>query len=243
MPPARTETKTGPTVGFAWIPRADNAFVGDGQTVVRGGFGVGYDVIFYNQLTSYASNYPRVVVADLFDVANVYPSLIPATGSAVFNPLATYSNAPEDAENPESRFYSLTVQRELGVHLFEVGYSGSRAYKGINQLHANPAILTPEQAALVAAAGMPTRFQASRRGACSQRSETGRGFLHTRVRRQRCRGAFRVHAVFFRQAAFADGCSSRGRTRSAAGTGTTTTRPWAKGDGRVEPAPAEHVRL
>ena len=41
------------------------------------------------------------------------------------------------------------MQREFGKYLFEVGYSGSRGAKGINQIHLNPAILTAEQAATV----------------------------------------------------------------------------------------------
>jgi hypothetical protein len=139
-----------PRLGFAWSPRTSNWLLGDGETVFRAGYGIGYDVLFYNLLTVNASNYPRVVVADLFNLQNVYPNLIPASGSAVFNPLATYTNSPVDTQNPSSRFYSFTMQRELGRYLLEVGYSGSRGYHGINQVAANPAILTPEQAALVA---------------------------------------------------------------------------------------------
>ncbi len=37
----------------------------------------------------------------------------------------------------------------------EVGYTGSRSYHGINQIQVNPAILTPEQAALVASTKNP----------------------------------------------------------------------------------------
>lgn len=139
-----------PRVGFAWSPRTNNPLFGDGQSVIRGGFGVGYDVLFYNLLTVNASNYPRVVVAEALDVANVYPSLLPVTGAAVFNPLASWVNSAEDTESPESRFYSLTFQRELAAYLFEVGYSGSRGYEGINQIEMNPAVLSPAQAALVA---------------------------------------------------------------------------------------------
>ncbi len=39
-----------PRVGFAWSPRSSNSLLGDGKTVFRGGFGMGYDVIFYNLL-------------------------------------------------------------------------------------------------------------------------------------------------------------------------------------------------
>ena len=140
-----------PRVGFAWSPNSSNTFLGDGTTVVRGGFGVGYDVVFYNLLVVNASNYPRVVSVDLNDVEHQYPDLLEASASPVFDPLAAYTNSPEDLQNPENRFYSLSWQREVATrYLLEVAYTGSRGYKGINQIQANPAILTPEQAALVA---------------------------------------------------------------------------------------------
>ena len=143
-----------PRVGFAWSPNSNNRFLGDGTTVVRGGFGLGYDVIFYNLLVVNASNFPRVVTADLNNVEHTYPNLLAPTASPVFDPLAAYANSPEHLENPESRFYSLSWQREVGTtSLVEVGYTGSRGYKGINQIQANPAILTPEQAALVVSTG------------------------------------------------------------------------------------------
>jgi hypothetical protein len=138
-------------VGFAWSPRSSNAFVGDGKTVLRGGFGYGYDLLFYNLLTVNGSNYPRVNVPVLNNVQNVYPNLLPVSGTPVFNALNSWTNSPEDTEDPDSRFYSFTVQRELGDLLLEAGYTGSRAYKGINQIHANPAILTDAQIATVQA--------------------------------------------------------------------------------------------
>lgn len=151
--PAKTDKNNwAPRVGFAWSPHSNNAFLGDGTTAVRGGFGVGYDVVFYNLLVVNASNFPRVVSVDLNDVEHQYPNLLEASATPVFDPLAAYTNSPEELENPESRFYSLSWQREVGTrYLVEVGYTGSRSYKGINQIQANPAILTPEQAALVAA--------------------------------------------------------------------------------------------
>jgi hypothetical protein len=115
---------------------------------------MGYDVLFYNLLTVDASNFPRVVVPRLLNVQNVYPNLLPVSGTATFNPLATWTNSPEDTQTPSAQFYSLSVQRELGDYIVEVGYTGSRAYHGINQIDINPAhVVTPEQAALVRQTG------------------------------------------------------------------------------------------
>ena len=140
-----------PRVGFAWSPNSKNAFLGDGKTVVRGGFGVGYDVIFYNLLVVNASNYPRVVSVDVNNVEHQYPNLLTATAEPEFDALAPYTNSPEALQNPESRFYSFSWQREVAAsYLLEAGYTGGRSYHSINQIQLNPAILTPEQAALVA---------------------------------------------------------------------------------------------
>ena len=143
-----------PRVGFAYSPQSSNRWLGEGKTVVRGGYGVAYDVLFFNLLTVNGSNYPRISNLDEQNreaIRNLYPNLIGGSSQVTFNPLNGWTNSPEDTESPESRFYSLTVQREVGRYLFEVGYSGSRGAKGINQIIMNPAILTPEQAALVAA--------------------------------------------------------------------------------------------
>jgi len=150
-PAVKDTNNWAPRIGFNWSPRSSNSILGDGKTVFRGGFGMGYDVIFYNLLTVNASNYPRVVTASLFNVVDTYPNLLPASGSPVFSPLAGYVNSPVDTQSPDSKFWSFSVGRELGDFVVEVGYTGSKTGHGINQIIANPSILTPEQAALVAA--------------------------------------------------------------------------------------------
>jgi hypothetical protein len=162
-PPQDDRDNVAPRLGFAWSPNSTNRLLGAGRSVIRGGYGYAYDVVFWNLLFFPAANYPRVVNADVNNVIDVYPNLIPVTGQAIFSPLNSYTNASADLQNPESRFYSLSFQRELGdTHLVEIGYSGSRGYKGINQIIMNPAILTPEQAATVRAGGTIPSAQARR---------------------------------------------------------------------------------
>jgi hypothetical protein len=151
-PPGKDTDNWAPRVGLAWSPRNGGRLLGDGRTVLRGGFGIGYDVIFYNLLTVNASNYPRVVVIGQFDVANLYPERLTGSASPVFDPLAGYTNSPSDLQNPDARYWSLTVQREISDVVVELGYTASRSGHGINQVQMNPSLLTAEQAALVAAA-------------------------------------------------------------------------------------------
>ncbi len=155
-PVKRDYNNFAPRVGFAWSPRG-NGFFGDGKTSIRGGYGIGYDVLFYNLLTVNASNYPRVVVVTQNNALDVYPNKTTSSGAAVFNPLAGYVNSDEHSQNPLTQFYSASIQREVGKDfVFQLGYTGSTGRHGVNQQQMNPAILTEAQAALVRATGSQT---------------------------------------------------------------------------------------
>jgi Carboxypeptidase regulatory-like domain len=153
VPPPVKQDKNNwaPRVGFNWSPRS-SGFLGDGKTVFRGGYGITYDVLFYNILTVNASNFPRVFTGSTNNVVDVFPSVAAVGGSPAFNPLAQYVNSPEDLQAPKQQIYSLDVQREIGRDfVLQIGYAGSTGSNGINQLQGNPAaVVTPEQAALVA---------------------------------------------------------------------------------------------
>ncbi|MDD5542309.1 MAG: TonB-dependent receptor [Acidobacteriia bacterium] len=143
-----------PRVGFAYSPHEAPGFLnnlfGDGKTVFRGGFGIAYDILFYNLLVVDDSNFPRVVTPQVFGAFDIFPSIIPVSGAAVFNPLATYVNTPSDARDPYAELYSLSVQREFARDfVLEFGYTGSRGINLPNQGQANPAILTAAQIATV----------------------------------------------------------------------------------------------
>lgn len=166
-PVKRDNNNFAPAVGFVWSPAFKSglgaAIFGDGLSSIRGGFRRTFDVLFYNILTVNGSNFPRVVVGQQNNVQNVYPNLLPVSATPVFNPLANFVNTPQDAETPESYLYSLSWQRQFGSDYFvEFGYTGSRSLNQINQLQANPAILTAAQAATVRAGGAIPAVQARR---------------------------------------------------------------------------------
>ena len=142
-----------PRVGFAYSP-GGSGFFGDGKTVVRGGFGIQYDVIFYNVLTNEATNYPRVLTVNLQqpNTINLFPTLAPKVATLPpFDPAGSFINSPVDTKHPATNMWSLSVQHQFGnAYVVEAGYTGNRSYHQIRQSQANPAILTPAQAATVA---------------------------------------------------------------------------------------------
>ncbi len=153
-PVKRDTNNWAPAFGFAYSPKEEDGLFGklfgDGKTSFRGGYRVSYDLLFYNILVVNASNFPRVVVGRQDNATDVFPNLIPVAGAPVFNPLAAFVNTPEEAATPYAQLYSFSIQREMyRDFVVEVGYTGSRGINGINQLQANPAILTADQAATV----------------------------------------------------------------------------------------------
>ena len=158
----------GPRFGFAYSPSNPKGLfaplLGAGKTSLRGGFGVAYDVLFYNIMAVTATNYPRVVNSETTDNLNRFPALAPKIPTlAPLNLLTTsFQNASEDLQNPTTNFWTLSLQRELGNTLLEFGYSGNRSYHQIRQNQANPPILTPAQAATVIAGGTIPSPQARR---------------------------------------------------------------------------------
>ena len=156
--PAQPDTNNwAPRVGFAYSPSATGGLLGkvfgNGDSSIRGGFGMAYDVVFYNILIATANNYPRIVLSTTNQPAtiNLYPTLAPKIASVPpFDPLATFANTTSNIQSPTTNFWSLSVQRQFHRnYILEVGYSGNRSYHQLRQSQANPATLTAAQAAAV----------------------------------------------------------------------------------------------
>jgi len=159
--PARPDRNNwAPRLGIAYSPGAPQGIwrnlLGPGKTSVRGGFGMTYDVLFYNILANTANNYPRVVtqITPAEEAANLFPTLAPKVATVPpLNPVTfRFINASEDIQNPTTHFWNLSVQREIrSNYIFEVGYTGNRSYHQLRQRETNPGVLTATQAAAVIA--------------------------------------------------------------------------------------------
>jgi hypothetical protein len=132
--------------------------LGDGESAIRGGFGMGYDVLFYNILT--VNTNPNVLNAETDNAQNLFPTLAPPVATPSFDPTGNYVNSPANSQDPTVHYWSLSVSRQFKTnYIVEAGYTGNRSYHGVRQGQANPPILTPAQAATVIAAGsVPTGF-------------------------------------------------------------------------------------
>jgi hypothetical protein len=157
--PAQPDKKDwAPRFGFAYSPKG-SGFLGNGNTVVRGGFGIAYDVLFYNILVVNDTNYPRVLsqLKTQPDTINLFPTLAPKVATlGPFNPLSSFVNSPVHTVHPTTNFWTLSLQRQLGANnVLEVGYSGNRSYHQIAQGQGNVPILTASEAASVIATQDP----------------------------------------------------------------------------------------
>lgn len=166
-PVERDNNNFAPTFGFAYSPRpAEGSFwrtlFGDGSTVIRGGYRINYDLLFYNILVVNAGNFPFTSTNQVNNVVDQFPARVPVS-APVFNPLNQFVNTQVDARTPYSQLYSLSVQREMfRNYVLEVGYTGSRALDQIRQLQMNPSLLTDAQAAAVRARQAIPALQARR---------------------------------------------------------------------------------
>ena len=159
-PPRPDRNNWAPRFGFAYSPQSSTGLagklLGDGRSSIRGGFGMAYDVLFFNILTLTAGNYPRVVTSNTVppQTVNLFPTLAPKiTTVPPLNPMATFVNVPSDIQQPTTAFWSLSIQRQLKKdYILELGYSGNRSYHQIRQGETNPPVLTPQQAEAVIAA-------------------------------------------------------------------------------------------
>ncbi len=145
----------GPVLGFAWTPRILPGLFGQNRTVIRGGFRIAYDFIYYNLATNVEGSAP---FTNLATINAGLPNVSPITGanvtSALFplapkgNPgLATETQFGNNFRNPYSQQWNLGVERQIGGKMAaEVRYVGNHTLHNFQETNGNPDILAWQNA-------------------------------------------------------------------------------------------------
>lgn len=140
-----------PRIGFAWSPPWKNWLLGDKQTVIRGGYGIAYELAFYNILLNMTTASPRVF---LFSLTSAAGTAIPLPGNGLGSDVASVIPVPLNSidprtlsqtrlspnfHNPYGQNWSLGIQREIGrSQVLEVRYVGTNGIGLFQSRNANP---------------------------------------------------------------------------------------------------------
>ncbi len=146
-----------PRLGFAWSPNfgdsgfAKALFGEPNDTVIRGGFSLAYDPVFYNIMLNISTSAP-IVFLDTLTGTNVVPIPAAPTGIAVraaagsrlatntFDPrLLTQTIVSSDFHNPYSMQYSVGIQRQINSsNVVEIRYVGNQGKSLFQTVNGNP---------------------------------------------------------------------------------------------------------
>jgi hypothetical protein len=138
-----------PRIGFAWTPTWNNWLTGNGQTTIRGGYGIAYELAFYNILLNMTTAAPRVFSFSLSGTSSI-PVAGQGLGSDIANVIPVPVNTIDprtlfqtrmspDFHNPYGQNWSLGIQREVGrTQVFEIRYVGTNGIGLFQSRNANP---------------------------------------------------------------------------------------------------------
>jgi hypothetical protein len=149
----RDNNNLAPRVSFAYTPRRWKKVVGQDKTVVRGGWGIGYEPFFYNILINTGSGSPNIISFNR----------VTGTGRGLADPIGVLRNTPPPSQrdpsgiivtvdqhlrNPQVHNWNLGLQRELPWNvILDLAYVGTRGIRlfvndeknpGINGTRINP---------------------------------------------------------------------------------------------------------
>ncbi|MGZ4788579.1 MAG: TonB-dependent receptor domain-containing protein [Terriglobales bacterium] len=148
-----------PVLGFAWTPNVAPALFGQGKTVIRGGFRIGYDPSFNNLFTNVYSSAPTVnsATCQAASDCNGFVPAMPTTGGFTGADIRTFMlpnvphglnpgirNQTQVASNfhsPYSEQWNFGFERELtSKTAFEVRYVGNHTVGLFQSLNGNVAL-------------------------------------------------------------------------------------------------------
>lgn len=149
----------GPVVGFAWTPRTLVRLFGSHKTVIRGGFRLAYDSIYYNPFLNTAGSAPVVNAGQLSLAAGDTVPGLPSTftGNGVRSQYLgliragvgqdpgsrTQTLVDPNLSQPYAEEWSFGIQREVtSKAALEVRYVGNHGVKLLRSVNGNPALNT-----------------------------------------------------------------------------------------------------
>lgn len=144
-----------PRLGFAWSPNfgegafAKFLFGGKESTVIRGGYSIAYEAVFYNIMLNISTSAPTVIL-DTFATNLAMPSN--PTGVSIrnayssnlrrntFDPrLLARTDVSTDFHSPYSIQYSIGLQRQINdSNVFEIRYVGNKGKDLFQTVNGNP---------------------------------------------------------------------------------------------------------
>jgi len=122
-----------PRLGFAYTPHWGGRWLGNGNTVFRGGYGIYYDGLFTNILDNTAASSPNAFGGSIVGgsgrgQANAQEQLANVVG--IPSPTAIIDTMSNKLVNPYTQQWNLDIQRELpGSLVLTVAYVGTRGEK------------------------------------------------------------------------------------------------------------------
>jgi hypothetical protein len=132
VPVKADKNNIAPRFGFAYVPHYAG-FLGDGRTVIHGGFGMFYDPFFTNILVNSAQSSPVAPTGLLQSAATgglSNASTLISTITPAFNQNSTVTAVVNNIVNPQTYQWNFGVERELPFQLkATVNYVGARGLK------------------------------------------------------------------------------------------------------------------
>ena len=146
----------GPSVGFAYSPQWGGRLTGSGKTVLRGGYRLLYDPVFYQIYLDVSATAPMVFLQSFTGAAAFDKGLNgqKPTGENVQNELASFlqkgffdprelpqTNVSSDFKPDKVQMWSFGIERQLTRNLaFEARYAGNHASRLFQSVNGNPFI-------------------------------------------------------------------------------------------------------
>ena len=142
----RDDNNFAPRFSFAYTPRFARWLFGEEKSVIRGGYGISYDLFFNNILDNTAASSPNALGVTTLGssvggrgFANAGESSLPTTGEP--NPFAAITSVDPNLVNPLTHLWNLGVQRETpGNVIVDVAYVGSRGTRLLINEQLNPGV-------------------------------------------------------------------------------------------------------